>query len=126
MPLIWKIAAIAVLASLLGLLLRSKNPELGMLLCIAAVCVVLLSSLGILDGLKELLSVMNRIGAQSLTAPLLKCVGIALITQICASLCKDCGQSALAAAVESAGTFCAAAVTLPLLLNVIKLIGGSL
>ena len=59
-----------------------------------------------------------------LIAPVLKCVAIAVITKLTAELCKDCSQSASACVVELAGTVCAMSVAMPLILSVLKMIGG--
>ena len=53
----------------------------------------------------------------------LKTVGIAIVTKIGSDLCRDAGESALAAALEFAGTVCALLTALPLLRAVLELIG---
>ena len=49
-------------------------------------------------------------------------VAIALVARTTADLCRDAGESALAAAVETAGTVCALAAALPLLRTVMELL----
>ena len=51
-----------------------------------------------------------------------KTVGIALVVKMGDGLCRDAGESALAAALEFAGTVCALLTALPLLRAVLELI----
>ena len=57
-----------------------------------------------------------------LLTPLYKTVGIALVVKVGGGLCRDAGESALAAALEFAGTVCALLTALPLLRAVLELI----
>ena len=57
-------------------------------------------------------------------APIMKCLAIAIVTRIASELCKDSAQNAAAAAVELAGTVCAVSTVMPLLMSVLKMIGG--
>ena len=54
-----------------------------------------------------------------LYGPVLRVVGIAVLVRILAALCRDAGQSALAAKVELAGTVLAFGAALPLLEQVL-------
>ena len=125
MPLIWKIAAAAVTAAVLGLLIRRSNPELTALLSLLSVCCVLISAFSVLEGMNTLLSQVRRLIGESgeYTGPMLKCVAISIVTKISADLCRDSAQTAPASALELAGTVCAVAAALPLILNVLKLLG---
>ena len=57
-----------------------------------------------------------------LFAPLYKTIGIALVVQVGGNLCRDAGESALAAVVETAGTLCALLAALPLLRAVLDML----
>lgn len=95
-----------------------------MLLSLAAVTAVLLS-LG--EVLKELVSFLQMLGQRSglpdeLFLPLYKTLGIALVVKVGGNLCRDVGESALAAVLEMAGSACAVLVALPLLQAVLDLL----
>ena len=112
---------LCVVGALLALVLKKESPELALLLASAAVAAVLLFLAGALG---ELLDFLREIGAASglsddLFIPLYKTAGIALVG---GSLCRDAGESALASAVETAGTVCALLVSLPLLRAVLALL----
>ena len=76
--------------------------------------------LALADPLAQVLSFAEELGRRSglsseLLAPLYKTVAIALVVRVGGSLCRDAGESALAAVVETAGTVCALLAALPLI-----------
>ena len=121
---VFQVTGLCVVAALLALVLKKGSPELALLLALAAVAAVLLFLMGALG---ELMEFLREIGAASglsedLFIPLYKTVGIALVVKAGGSLCRDAGESALASAVETAGTVCALLVSLPLLRAVLALL----
>ena len=72
-----------------------------------------------LVGLKAL---AEQAGATVFT-PLYKILGIALVVHLGGQLCRDAGESALAAGLETAGSVCAMLAALPLLERVLSLLG---
>lgn len=116
-------AALCVTAALLSLTLRRHAGETALLLCLAAVVLVLLR-LG--DGLGEILILMEEMEAylnlqSGLFRPIYKLLGIALVVRLGGDLCRDAGESALASALELAGTVCALSAVLPLLRTALNL-----
>ena len=115
------LAGIVVLALVLSLTLKKDAPVIAFLLVLAA-GVVLLLRLG-----EAAQSTMQRFSAllawgnldAELYGPVRRVVGIAVLVRILASLCRDAGQSALAAKVELAGTVLAFGAALPLLEQVL-------
>ena len=59
---------------------------------------------------------------QSLYLPVLKTVGVAVVVRIMSALCRDSGQSALAAKLEIMGAILALSMCLPLLEQVLELV----
>ena len=113
------LAGIVVLTLVLSLTLKKDAPVIAFLL---AAGVVLLLRLG-----EAAQSTMQRFSAllargnldAELYGPVLRVVGIAVLVRILAALCRDAGQSALAAKVELAGTVLAFGAALPLLEQVL-------
>lgn len=121
---VFQVTGLCVVGALLALVLKKGSPELALLLALAAVAAVLLF---LAEALGELLDFLREIGAASglsedLFIPLYKTAGIALVVKAGGSLCRDAGESALASAVETAGTVCALLVSLPLLRAVLALL----
>ncbi|MBQ6403369.1 MAG: stage III sporulation protein AD [Oscillospiraceae bacterium] len=128
MELVLRAGALALCGAFVVLLLRRSAPELALPLSAAAVVVILTVTLGFLGGIRDLeKAAHDSFGVSDLyTQPMLKCLGIALVTRFAADLCRDASQSAAASAVELAGAACALGVVLPLLTGVLKTIGGLL
>lgn len=123
-----KCAALAVFSALVILMIRRMNPELSFALSTVTVIVLLLACGGVMDELLLALRQAQQIFGSSAAEllPMLKCLGIAVTSKAGADLCRDASQSALAAAVETAGSLCAAAVAMPMILSLMTTIGGML
>ena len=121
-------AAAALTAAVMGLLIKQKNPELAMLLSIVTVAMILLAAFSLFAGIWELRDTVNAIIGrhEELTAPLFKCFAVGLLTKISGELCTEASNRAAGTAVELAGTLCALSLMMPLLLGVLKMIGGML
>lgn len=116
MDLIVKVTAVCLLGALLTALLKKSNPELALLLAVAA-CVIVLAV--VIKGLDEIFAFLDEIvtwGGLSadIFSPLWKTVGIALVTRVGTELCKDAGENAMASLVEMTGAFGAVLVAIPL------------
>ena len=128
MELMIRVAALSLTAALLGLLLRQRSAELAALLSMAAIAVAMGGVLRYAAPFRELTQTVRQMlgGREELLLPVLKCLGCAFITRLGSELCRDASQSALAALVELAGSFCAFGVSLPLILMLLKRIGAML
>ena len=115
MELIFRLCALAVLAALLALLLKGKQGELGILVALA-------EPFGDLLAFLRTLSEGTGLDSTVFT-PLYKILGIALVVHLGGQLCRDAGESALAAGLETAGSVCAMLAALPLLERVLSLLG---
>lgn len=115
------------MAAVLSLLLRRHNPELALLLGALTALGVLAASLGVLSGFQEFRNLVRQMlgeESETLLAPVIKCLAISLVSRLASELCRDASQYAAAWAVELAGSACSLVVVLPLLLGVLKTIGG--
>lgn len=116
--------ALCMVGALLTLVVRRGSPEQALLLVLGCVVLVLLSLIGTVE---ELLTFLSELGERSgvageLFVPLYKTVGIALIVKLGGEICKDAGESALAAVIETAGAICALLIALPLLRAVLAML----
>lgn len=124
MDMVFRIAALCVLAALLALLIKKGTPETALLLTVAAAAAAFFLLAG---QLKELLTFLEELAASAgvggeLLTPLYKTMGIALVVRIGGSLCKDAGEAALASVLETAGTVCALLAAAPLLRQVLEML----
>ena len=128
MELIIKAAAAAVTAAAVGLLIKKSNPEISFALGTGVTVIIAAASLGFLKVIRELADTVNNICGcgDMLIQPVLKCLAVAAVSKISAELCRDSSQAAAAYALELAGGICAAGIAMPLILSVLKMIGGFL
>ena len=119
---LFRIAAIALIGALLALLLRRHVPELGLLLALLVALLIASSALRQTGLLADTFrSLRDASGLPSdVFLPLLKTVGIGIVTRIAAALCRDAHESAIASTVELAGTVAALCTALPLITLVLR------
>ena len=117
-----QIAVIGLLAVIFTSLLRKNNKELAIVLSLSvcAVIGVLLVQLAepVVDFLKKLRNISGL--DEALMQPLLKTVGIGLLSQISANVCADAGENAIAKMIEVCGGVLALYVSIPLLEAVLE------
>ena len=73
----------------------------------------------LLRGLAEVLDMLEELAAagglpEGLFTPLVKTLGIALVSRLGGEICRDAGQGAMVAGLDTAGAFGAVLVSLPL------------
>ena len=125
MEIVLKAAALGVTGSILALLLRGRAPEMSLLLTMAVGIFVLGLFLRLTEDILAVARSAAEIGGLSsaILSPVLKCVGIGIVTHLAAQICRDASQSSLAAVVELCGAFAAVYVSLPLLRTLLSMIG---
>lgn len=121
-----KIAGIAVAALIFSVFLRRSNKTVSLLLVLFACAAVFFESLSYLGGIMDSLGRMSRgMGeAASYLKIMFKVLGIALLAQTVADLCRDSGESALAGQTETAAKILIVVMILPLLSAVTEVITG--
>ncbi len=121
-----QIAVIGLLAVVFSNLLRKNSKDLAILLSLAACCVI---AVILLELVQPLISFMEKLRNFSgldrhLMSPMLKTVGIGMLTQISAGICTDAGESAIAKLIEICGSAVALYVSLPLFEAVLDMLGS--
>ncbi len=117
MEAVYKAGAVCLIGALLAVILKKNSPDMGFVLVMAVAAVVLL---WLQDILRDVMDFLQRMAqecglAPEVFVPLVKTVGIAIISRLGAGLCKDAGEGTLATLVEIAAAFGAIWVSLPLL-----------
>ena len=124
MELLCKLVALCLMTAVMALLLKRDGMELSFLLTLAALLLgaaLLLAAFEELSALCEELLELTRL-SPALFLPLVKVIAASVCVHLTASLCRDAGQSALAALMEIAGTACAMWCAAPLLRAVVDLL----
>lgn len=123
-----KVGAVAVAAALCAVAVKGTARQLAMALSLTGAAVILglaLEALADVTALAEDLRSMAGL-SPAVVAPVLRTVGIAVLTQIAAQVCRDAGEGGIAAAAETAGTALALCAALPLLRAVLDTVGALL
>lgn len=111
-----RVTALCLTGALLAVLLHRSGGEMALLLSLA-VCGV--AAMVLMEPLEELRDFWEEAAAWGelpveLFTPLIKTVGIALLSRTGSDLCRDAGEGAIASVLETAGAVAAIAVSLPL------------
>lgn len=122
------VIGISITALILSLFLKDYNKTVSLILVLFSSALLFFKIVGsigeITDTLKEITD--NAGELSSYLKLMLKVLGIALITQITADICRDCGETALAGQTEVAAKIIIVTMILPLFEAVVKIISGLL
>lgn len=118
------LAALGVTAALCAVVVRQKTPEVAALLGLTACALLLWELLPLLETIRAVLEELADLADLSpdLLRPVVQTVGLAIVTRLSASLCRDAGEGGIAAFLELAGGTGAVLVALPLLRMVLRLV----
>lgn len=113
-------------ASVLALVFKKSNPEHSVVLAAASAAFILFLALSSASQVLQFIRETARDGGVSgvLYAPVIKCVGAALIGRFAADVCRDAGHSAPASAIEFAASAASLCASLPLIKTLITIIGS--
>ena len=120
------VCGLLLLALVLSLVLKKDAPVIAFLLTLTAGVLILIHGFGMVRHAAPQFATLLEQGGltASLYLPVLQAVGIAVIVRIMGALCRDAGQSALAAKVEIVGAVLALSVCLPLFEQVLDLLAA--
>ena len=117
---IWTIFGIGLLTSIFTLVLKSIKPELALLVELGGMATISILLMGGFLSLKS--AVLSIFQTDVLNFDFLnltfKSIGICFITSFASSICKDFGQTALSATVETAGKIIIVILSLPMVKSI--------
>lgn len=125
---ILKIAAVAIIAAICAVVVKKNVQELGLVLALMAGALILSYALGAVQSVRDVLDTLADTAGLSpaVLSPVIKTVGIAIITHVSAEVCRDAKESGIASFLETAGAACALFVALPLVRAVLDMVVGLL
>ena len=112
-----QVAVVAIVGALCAVVIKPHAREIALAVSLCAGAVILLGVLQAAGEIRELFSALAEAAglAPAVLSPMLKTVGISILTRITAALCRDAGEGGVASFVEVAGAALALVVTAPLL-----------
>lgn len=123
-----QLGALGITAALCALVVKQKAQDIGVVLALAACAVLMISILPAFEEISLMIRDMGEMAGLSevIITPVLKTVGIAIVTKLSAEVCRDAKENSIASFVELAGAAAAILLAIPLLKMVLELIGGLL
>lgn len=120
---IFQIACIAIVTTVLVLLLQSR-PELAMMVGLAGGVLILLQVLPYIANIVQAIEEVAQLAGIEIQyiGIVLKATGIAVLITVCSAVCKDAGQTAIAAKLEIAGRVVILMLSLPVLSQLFRVI----
>ena len=124
MATITQAVALAVIGAVCATVIKKQTPDMALVLTLCAVALVLSLAIQVITPVRTLLDTLaDRAGlSAAVLGPVIRTVGVALLTRVTAELCRDAGERGIASAVEVAGGACALVICLPLFEAVVQLI----
>lgn len=117
--------AVTLIGLILALVLGKQSKELGLLLTLGVCTLVSIGALAFLEPVTELLRELREMGeldGQALTI-LIKCAGIAMLSELACILCTDAGEGAMGKTLSLLSSGAMLWLSLPLLRQLLELIG---
>ncbi len=111
------VSIIAIIASVLSLMLKKDRPEFSLLIVITAGALILFLILPAARSAAETIMTISEIAGinQEYITVIIKSCVIAMITSVCASTCRDAGNSSLAVKLEIAGRIAIIILAVPVI-----------
>ena len=124
---VWQVCGVALLGVAVVLILRGFRPEYA---TVAGIVVGILLLVGSLLPFKTIMDSVNMIGNSAgfsvYSAVILKSMGIGILAQTTADVCRDSGVSMIASKVEFAAKIIILLICIPILQTLMSLIEGFL
>lgn len=119
-----QVAALAAVGAVCAAAIKKQTPDVALAMTICAATLILTMAMTAFRPIRELMDTLaKRAGlSAAVLSPVIKTVGVSILTRVTAELCRDAGEGGLASAVEIAGGACALLVCLPLFEAVLGLI----
>lgn len=116
-----KIAAISLVAAILGFNLKCVKNEYSILIAVAACIIIFFSCVAKLESvILSVKRIIDYIDADSSYISIIfKIIGISYISELSSDICKDCGFATLANQVQIFGKITVLAISMPVLLAIV-------
>jgi len=125
---IFQIVAVGILAAVLSITIKKQSPEVAVLITITATVLIFLS---VLPQLTEAVHIITHLGhladGQGAYVMLaLRVIGVAYMAELGASVCKDAGETAIAAKIDLAGRVIILVMAMPIVMDILRVVTGLL
>lgn len=124
MALFYQIIGVALVAVVLGTVLKRQGQDITLLLALCVCCIVLMALISYLEPVMDFIEHLQTVSGiePQLFEVILKAVGIALVAEIAMLVCGDSGNAALGKSIQLVSTGVILWLSLPLMKSLLELV----
>ena len=121
-----QILVLGIVTVIFATVLKKHSGEVSVLLGLSATVILGLFFLKLIQPILSFAEELRELSGLEgdLLEPVVKCMGIGLLSQICVNICTDSGQSAIGKMIEASGCVLCLYLSLPLFRGVLSLLGA--
>ncbi len=117
-----KIVGIGLISLVIIIIVKQYKPEFAVYVSLAASILILML---VFDKLFDVINLLSNLANKTaintkFIALLIKITGIAILTEFAVSICKDCGESAIANKMDIGGKIMIVAVSVPIISSLLE------
>ena len=117
-----KIIGLGLISLVIIVILKQYKPEFAVYASLAASILILML---VFDKLFDVINLLNNLASKTAInttyiAVLLKITGIAILTEFAVSICKDCGETAIANKMDVGGKIMIISVSIPIISSLLE------
>lgn len=124
---LFKVFGVALIAAMLITLFRKWGSDFSTLLKVSAGAIV---AAACVSGIAPIVEYVRELGEASLpwetVEGMLRVLAVAMVTHICATICRDCGEATLGGYLELGGKVEIIVLTLPMIKDIVETMVGIL
>ena len=121
---IFQIVAVGIMGAVLSITIKKQNPEVALLIAIAASVIIFVMVLPLLSNAVGAITYIGELagGHDAYIALTLRVVGVAYMAELGASVCKDAGESAIASKIDMAGRLIIVVMAMPIVTDILNIV----
>lgn len=119
-----KIIGIGLIALVISVIIKQYKPEMSMYVSLIAGVIILSLSF---DGFSRVVNIIENYSdklsvSSKYVAILLKITGISILAEFACSMCRDCGESAIASKIELASKILIISASIPIISSLLEVV----
>ena len=119
-----KVCSLALICTIAAVVLQRAKPEYGVLVKLAAAVAFGTAAIALAGKVYGYISGISAyLPGTEYISVLLKALGVAFLTHVCAGICRDCGEGGIASGVELVGKLEILILCFPLISEVFETVG---
>ena len=117
---ILKICGVAVLCSVVGAVIGKLVGGVAVAVKLCGLALVLSGAIALIGQVTEQVALMGEGSASEYVSLMVKGLGIVTLGRVCADVCRDCGETGVAAAVETCSKLAVLVLAMPSVFSILE------